>query len=413
MKRYVLIGAVVLGVSTASLQAGQVVTVNFTGNVFLNTDHQNIFSNVSPGDPVTGTYSYDTNVSDSNPDLFVGEFATGSLTVVIGSLTFQSVSARSTVNNDNPPDRFQVISNDFTPSIPGATAISLVVGFRDNGGTALSSDALPTGAPDLSVYDDNRATVIYSDPVFTHSSIRCNITSVSLKGGGGTCSPDSDGDGIQDGVDVTPNTYTDSFIDTFTTPTTTGSFTDRGDQNLCASDEPGSQGVRVESLSGGPNPATVQLSCFGGGIDIKTKDLTSGECVICTCLSGPTAQVAWCPGSLASAGPGGPAAVALPVGAVELDLLRSGVVVATLVLPEGNSITYDPQTAEITAPASNTTTLNLVGQYGGQQPLGPGETTTVPDSAIPAASTWGLIALALTLLVGAKVYFRRRRAAAA
>lgn len=225
---------------------------------------------------------------------------------------------------------------------------------------------------------------------------------------GGTCSSDSDGDGIQNGVDVAPNTYTDSFIDTSTAPSTTGSFANRGDQDLCASDEPLPKGVRVESLSGGLNPATVELICFGNPSDIEIQDLTSGECVICTCLSGPTAQVAFCPGSLASAGPAGPAAVALPVGAVELDLLRSGLVVATLVLPEGNSITYDPQTAEITAPASNNTTLNLVGRSGGQQPLAPGETTTVPDSAIPAVSVWGMVALTLALLVGAKIYFGRR-----
>jgi hypothetical protein len=123
--------------------------------------------------------------------------------------------------------------------------------------------------------------------------------------------------------------------------------------------------------------------------------------------------VGWCPASPASAGSAGPAAAALPVREVELDLLRSGLVIATLVLPEGNSISYNPQTAEVTAPTSNNTTLNLVGRSGQEQPLAPGETTTVPDSAIPTVSVWGLVALTLALLVGAKGYFSRRRAAAA
>ena len=48
-----------------------------------------------------------------------------------------------------------------------------------------------------------------------------------------------------------------------------------------------------------------------------------------------------------------------------------------------------------------------------EQPLPPGETTAVPDSAIPAVSVWGMAVLALALLVGAKIYYGRRRAAAA
>jgi hypothetical protein len=37
----------------------------------------------------------------------------------------------------------------------------------------------------------------------------------------------------------------------------------------------------------------------------------------------------------------------------------------------------------------------------------------VTGTAVPTVSTWGLVLLALALLVGAKVYFTRRRAAQA
>ncbi len=406
----------------ADAHAGGLVTVNFQGVVTEVQDDLNIFAAVSVGTAVSGTYTYDGNAPSVNPGGNNRNYYTaippGRLEFQIGPFLFQASNKVKVIVTQalDGADYFEVThSGHSLPAIGPESSRGIRFGLIDDSGTALSDLSLPLGAPNLALWTRSNSWVIYVDatgPEMPVSFINWDVTSVTLKGGGGTCSSDSDGDGIQNDVDIAPSTYTDSFVDTSTAPTTTGSFANRGDQDLCASDEPWPKGVRVESLSGGPNPATVELSCFGGGTDIKTQDLTSGECVILTCLSGPTAQVAFCPGTAASVGSAGPAAVALPVGAVELDLLRSGLVVATLVLPEGNSITYDPQTAQITAPASNNTTLNLVGRYGEQQPLAPGKTTTVPDSAIPATSTWGLAVLALALLVGAKVYFNRRAAAA-
>jgi hypothetical protein len=98
-------------------------------------------------------------------------------------------------------------------------------------------------------------------------------------------------------------------------------------------------------------------------------------------------------------------------GDVTLDLLAGGLVIATLVLPEGNSITYDPETSEVNAPSSNSGTLTLM-TAGGERPLLPGETIVLRGTPVPAVSEWGVVVLTLLLLVCAKVYFSRREAEA-
>ncbi len=228
------------------------------------------------------------------------------------------------------------------------------------------------------------------------------------------CSPDGDGDGIKDSVDELPSTYSNSFVDTSTNPDTRGGYAQRGDQDLCASDAPGSYGVYVESLGtlgGGSATAQVQLTCIDGGWYSKIKSVDAGDCITLTCRSGPTAEIRnSCSTSAASAGAAGTAAQIAAVRDVDVDLLAGGLVVATLVLPEGNSISYNPETLEVTAGTSNNTTLILITAPGEQQPLAPGASTTLPPpAAIPAVSQWGLIALTLVLLVGAKIYFGRRR----
>jgi hypothetical protein len=84
-------------------------------------------------------------------------------------------------------------------------------------------------------------------------------------------------------------------------------------------------------------------------------------------------------------------------------------VAATLVLPQGNIVIYKPETLAVTAPPSNNTALILVSALGEQLTLAPGE-TTVLTSPIPALSEWGIGVMALLLLIGAKIYFNRRRA---
>ncbi|MCH7592157.1 MAG: hypothetical protein IH989_05195 [Planctomycetes bacterium] len=218
---------------------------------------------------------------------------------------------------------------------------------------------------------------------------------------GGSCAPDSDGDGIQDSVDQSPSFSSNSFVDGSTTPTTRGGILPRGDQDVCASDAPFPDGVRVESLSGGATPATVNSLCFAGTRDVSVR-LAAGDCITVTCRPGPLAEVK----NRCATAARGPA-----VGDVDVTLLTDGgQVVGTVVLPGGQTLLYDQQTLNVSAPDSNDTTLTVVPTSGDPLSLPPGGNVTPPaPTAIPAASTWGLTVFALFLLVSAKVYFSRRR----
>jgi hypothetical protein len=434
MKRSVLPFLTVVAVCSPVL--GELVTVSFTGEVdTINNDFNvTLPAGFVLGAAVTGTYSYDTHADPlyecqmfagpdrldymcfSPPALFSIEIAGYSMSTRSGGRVQFGVVRRPSLHTFY----MQNTESDIVDTIPGAEVEEMLVVLDDDTATALPDFELPGAGHVLFPWASRTGRfyfIVDTPSGLAFIDVGFDVTSLTLEPPGGSCAPDGDGDGIQTSVDPNDGDYADTFTDASTNPSTIGTYLDRGDQNLCASDEPGIEGVRVESLSGGSNPATVELSCSIGPLsDIETQDLTSGECVICTCRTvneAPRARVGWCPASPASAGSAGPAAAALPVREVELDLLRSGLVIATLVLPEGNSISYNPQTAEVTAPTSNNTTLNLVGRSGQEQPLAPGETTTVPDSAIPTVSVWGLVALTLALLVGAKGYFSRRRAAAA
>ena len=208
---------------------------------------------------------------------------------------------------------------------------------------------------------------------------------------GGVCSPvtDTDQDRVENSVDISPNSYslTPSFGDPPVLPVTTGYIESHGDQDLCVSDVPGPE-VKAQSFGGGSTPAMIRLICTGK--PISGNPVASGATIFLNCGNSGTTRAV--------------------VGDTEPQLLKNDLVVATVFLPEGNSVTYEPDTLEVTAPASNNTTLIVVTPSGEEQPLAPGGTTTLPGSAIPTVSTWGLAALTLLLLVGAKVYFTRRRA---
>ncbi|MGB2984884.1 MAG: hypothetical protein WBE26_03295 [Phycisphaerae bacterium] len=240
---------------------------------------------------------------------------------------------------------------------------------------------------------------------------------------GGTCSPDADGDGIQDDVDDDASGVA-NFVDESTTPHTRGSITEVGDQDLCVSDAPDVgatiYGVRAKSLGttgGGTSPADAEitLTCIVPTFDVKTPDVSEGDCITLTCrvIGGSTEAnvLNSCPGAAASS-EAGPASVAAPAapGDITVELFAGGMLVGTVELPEANSLSWDPLALEVTAPGSNTTTLTVVTPSGDQLPLAPGGTVTLPPATIPAVSTWGLIALTLALLAGGKIYFGRRRA---
>ncbi len=113
-----------------------------------------------------------------------------------------------------------------------------------------------------------------------HPGVSCTP---GLCGGGGTCSPDADGDGIQDSVDSLPSS-SNEYFDPSTNPYTVGAFVSRGNQNLCVSNALPPYGVNVRSLSGGSMPASANVQCsVPGDADVKVASVTAGTCVTLTC----------------------------------------------------------------------------------------------------------------------------------
>jgi hypothetical protein len=207
---------------------------------------------------------------------------------------------------------------------------------------------------------------------------------------------DDDNDGIENNIDPFPLNPSNEALDTSNTPDTVVSLVIRGHQEVCASDARCPDGITVQLVGGHgafPHPcAKPQLLCnFVPTMNACLYFGVSGS-VTWTCKSSTIRAIAEAVG-----------------GDVDLELLKGGVVVATLVLPEGNTIIYKPETLEVTAPASNNSTLILVNTSGEQLALAPGE-TRVLTLPIPALSEWGIGVMALLLLIGAKVYFNRRRA---
>ena len=272
---------------------------------------------------------------------------------------------------------------------------------------AVSGDTVVVGAQ----FEDSNATGVNGNQA-DNSAVQAGAAYVFLiPPSGPTCGfSDADADGIQDGVDQFPDTFSNLAVDGSTTPTTFINIARRGDHVLCASDATAPDGIRVESLSGGPVPAILQLLCFGGRADIEFDVLSAGTCVTATCLPGPLAQFRNdCSAPAASGSSAGATGQPAALGDVNVRLLSDGLVAGSLTLPEGDEITYDPQTLDVTAPPSNTTTLTVVTQSGDPLTLPPGDTVTLPTpTAVPTVSQWGLAAMVMLILCAGSIVLGKR-----
>jgi hypothetical protein len=147
--------AFILGASLGSVNAA-IITLSYQGEV------SSVFgiSGVSPGDTITGTYSYET-VSDSKPaDTVVGLYDQSgsglSYTFSAGSFTHSSDSyAVQVIDNSGSSDDFYeylgyvngIVDFDWSD---GRTFFDIAL----IGSGTLSSDALLTVAPDINIFTE-------------------------------------------------------------------------------------------------------------------------------------------------------------------------------------------------------------------------------------------------------------------
>jgi hypothetical protein len=115
---------------------------------------------VQQNDPITGYYIYDSETPDTGLSIYGGLYEYDSapygMLLTAGNITFQTDPANvdfviTTSNNyyGESYDEFNVKSYNNLDLDSGITVDSLHFQLHDYSGTALSSDALPAGPPDL------------------------------------------------------------------------------------------------------------------------------------------------------------------------------------------------------------------------------------------------------------------------
>ncbi len=136
--------------------------MQFTAEVTHTSDSENFLQGrINPGDTITGTYTYDTSMSDLYPDLIeVGryEYDTPPSGISVQAGGFESRSDPDNTDfsikivNDSTPagggswDEFTLVSENNTPFDGGLAIYKLSLDFYDDSARAISSDTLPSDA---------------------------------------------------------------------------------------------------------------------------------------------------------------------------------------------------------------------------------------------------------------------------
>lgn len=176
-----------------TLAAASVVTIQVAATVGYVDDRFNVLGGrVSPGDTVTGTYSYNTTATDQNASSNVGDYyftdAPYGVSLSVNGLVFQTNPASvafllEVVNDYYARDNYVFHSYDnlFAVSAPGPNPRSIISWQLDDPTqSALSSDALPATPPDLSRWQSFFGLEIMSNGNGEDFAIRSTVTSVAL-----------------------------------------------------------------------------------------------------------------------------------------------------------------------------------------------------------------------------------------
>lgn len=136
---------------------------------------------------------------------------------------------------------------------------------------------------------------------------------------------DTDGDGIDDGVDTLPFSFSNDFSD----GTTTGNIVERGDQVLMVKDAKDlGDGVSIMADSSG-GAAVATVSACSGALEFS---LFAGDGVIVTCGSVTIEAIS---------------------GLVKITFVADDDTLVTTILVQGNTLMFEPDTLTITAPVGN------------------------------------------------------------
>ncbi|MCX5632196.1 MAG: PEP-CTERM sorting domain-containing protein [Phycisphaerae bacterium] len=160
------------------------ITIAISGQVTGVSDQHNHFGGqIHVGDTITGTYIYDTA---AYPGPSSGQYwhysAPAGISLYVGDFNFKTDSTNVEfylgIGNNGPfgEDIYVITSNHNLPLSNGTLVQFIDWILNDPTGTALSSDALPLTAPDLSSWSSNVLS-ISTDRDFSISAV---VTSATL-----------------------------------------------------------------------------------------------------------------------------------------------------------------------------------------------------------------------------------------
>jgi hypothetical protein len=185
----VLIIFAVLFLSLPAVSYGRLITITITANVnHVGDSYSNLFNGkVSVGDPVTGTYTYDTSTTDTNPsNPDVGDYwhyaAPCGITINIGSFIFESDRNNvrfllEVLNSPSQQDGYGIQSyNNICTSDSDIEVGRIGYGIFDSTGNSFSNDALPATLFNW----DNAVLGIYGPRDGLYFEIKANVASVTL-----------------------------------------------------------------------------------------------------------------------------------------------------------------------------------------------------------------------------------------
>jgi len=148
---------------------GALITIEIEGVVDSVYDpHGYLEGKISSGDIITGLYTYDLSIPDSNPLPQGADYEhlvpPCGISLSVGDFVFQTDMTNvnfliEIINNYPPVDNYLVRSHNNLPLSNGTLIGGISWLLEDSTGNALSSDALPTTAPVLDDWGFNRLNI--------------------------------------------------------------------------------------------------------------------------------------------------------------------------------------------------------------------------------------------------------------
>lgn len=178
-------GALVMLALSGAAQEAQaaIITFDFTGTVTSVPDKLSGSGGISVGDPLTGSYTFDSAALDSDPgDPNFGEYALTAFSLTLGSFPAGATGGYINVQNASPDfytAGFDRGTDGFydspVPDAGGYSWLAFFIELSDSTGSAFSSDSLPLTPPNLSSFNKKTFTADIGE-----AEVTGNLTSLTL-----------------------------------------------------------------------------------------------------------------------------------------------------------------------------------------------------------------------------------------